>query len=246
MMMRTATGLRLDEDTDAADTPLPDRQSPDRQSRGTLAETLRRHLADDILDGRLLPGVRLDEQELAARFGVSRTPVREAFKLLAATGLVQVRPNKGVVVTSITPERLTEMFEVMGEIEAACARFAARRMTKEERDALAALHAEAGQIARAGNLEAYDQMNTRFHSAIYAGAHNAFMEETAQAMRQRVRPFRRAQFRVTGRLAKSWLEHDSVVRAILQGDGEAAYYALRLHVTEVGDASADYVGRSTG
>ncbi|WP_451979564.1 GntR family transcriptional regulator [Azospirillum endophyticum] len=221
-------------------------QPPDRQSRGTLAETLRRQLADDILDGRLLPGVRLDEQELAARFNVSRTPVREAFKLLAATGLVQLRPNKGVVVASITPERLAEMFEVMGEIEAACARLAARRMTEAERKALSALHAEAGTLAQAGEREAYDQMNTRFHSSIYAGAHNAFMEETAQAIRQRLRPFRHAQFRVTGRLTLSWLEHDAVVRAILCSDGEAAYHAMRIHVTAVGGASADYVGRSGG
>ncbi len=241
MMLRTGAGLRLEQGEVAAEPP-----APDRQSRGTLAETLRRQLADDILDGRLLPGVRLDEQELAARFGVSRTPVREAFKLLAATGLVQVRPNKGVVVTSITPERLAEMFEVMGEIEAACARFAARRMTDSERKALAALHAEAGSLARLGDRDAYDGMNTRFHSAIYAGSHNAFMEETAQAMRQRLRPFRHAQFRVTGRLSQSWLEHDSVVRAILLGDGEAAYHALRVHVTAVGGASADYVGRAAG
>ncbi|KAA0595369.1 DNA-binding GntR family transcriptional regulator [Azospirillum lipoferum] len=238
MTLQAGPGLRLEQDDPTE--PL------DRQSRGTLAETLRRHLADDILDGRLLPGVRLDEQELAARFGVSRTPVREAFKLLAATGLVQVRPNKGVVVTSITPERLAQMFEVMGEIEAACARFAAQRMTAEERQRLAALHAEAGALARAGDREAYDAMNTRFHSAIYAGAHNDYMQETAQAIRQRLRPFRRAQFRVSGRLSLSWLEHDSVVRAILHGDGEAAYHALRLHVTTVGDASADYVGRSSG
>ncbi|BAI74441.1 transcriptional regulator (plasmid) [Azospirillum sp. B510] len=238
MSLQAEPGLRLEQD-DAAE-PL------DRQSRGTLAETLRRHLADDILDGRLLPGIRLDEHELAARFGVSRTPVREAFKLLAATGLVQVRPNKGVVVTSITPERLAEMFEVMGEIEAACARFAALRMTEEERGRLAALHAEAGALARAGDREGYDGMNTRFHSAIYAGAHNDYMQETAQAIRQRLRPFRRAQFRVTGRLSLSWLEHDAVVRAILHRDGEAAYHALRLHVTTVGDASAGYVGRSAG
>lgn len=238
MMLRAAQGPHLALDDDAAP------PATDRQSRGTLAETLRRQLADDILDGRLLPGVRLDETELAARFGVSRTPVREAFKLLAATGLVQVRPNKGVIVTAITPERLTEMFEVMGEIEAACARFAARRMTEAERATLAALHAEAGTLAESGDREAYDSLNTRFHSAIYAGAHNDFMAETAQAIRQRLRPFRRAQFRLDGRLSRSWLEHDAVVRAILLGDGEAAYHAMRVHVTAVGGASADYVGRA--
>lgn len=245
MMLRAGPGLHREEEAEAgeADAEAP---AAGRQSRGTLAETLRRQLADDILDGRLLPGIRLDEQELATRFGVSRTPVREAFKLLAATGLVQVRPNKGVVVTAITPDRLSEMFEVMGEIEAACARLAARRMTREERTALSDLHADAGRLAQGGNPDSYDELNTRFHSAIYAGAHNEFLEETALSIRQRLRPFRRAQFRVTGRLTRSWLEHDGVVRAILAGDGEAAYHAMRMHVTAVGDASADYVGRAGG
>ena len=209
-------------------------------SRSTRAEDLRRQIAYDILDGRLLPGVRLDEQELSARFGVSRTPVREALKLLGATGLVDTRPHKGVVVATLTHERLDEMFEVMGEVEAACARLAALRMTDEERRALANLHANAAaQVG--GDPGDYDLINTAFHSAIYAGTHNAFLEETAQAMRMRVRPFRRAQFRVAGRLADSWAEHDAVVRAILRGDGETAYHAMRGHVSAVGSASADYL-----
>ncbi|CAO3427783.1 GntR family transcriptional regulator [Azospirillum endophyticum] len=158
-----------------------------------------------------------------------------------------MRPNKGVVVTSITPERLAQIFEVMGEIEAACARFAARRMTAEERQRLAALHVEAGALARAGDREACDAMNTRFHSAIYAGVHNDYLQETAQAVRRRLRPFRRAQFHVSGRLVPSWLEHDSVVCAILHGDGEVADHALRLHVTMAADASAGWLAdRSFG
>ncbi|MBF0332747.1 MAG: GntR family transcriptional regulator, partial [Alphaproteobacteria bacterium] len=146
------------------------------------------------------------------------------------------RPRKGVVVATVTPERMAEMFEVMGELEASCARFAALRMSAEERRDLAALHAKAVALSDPG---AYDQINTEFHSAIYAGCHNSFLDETARAMRQRVRPFRRAQFRLTGRLADSWAEHDAVVRAILRGDVEGAYYAMRAHVSAVGSASAD-------
>lgn len=216
----------------------------DEQPRPTtLAEDLRRQLADEILEGRLYPGVRLDEQELAARFGVSRTPVREALRQLAATGLVQERPRKGVVVATVTPERMNEMFEVMGELEASCARFAALRMTAKERRNLAELHARGNGLAQSGDPAAYDGFNTEFHSAIYAGAHNSFLEETARAMRQRVRPFRRAQFRLVGRLDDSWAEHDAVVRAILRGDAEGAYYAMRAHVSAVGSASADILTR---
>lgn len=212
-------------------------------NKGTRTEDLRRQLADEILEGRLPPGQHLDEQELAARFGVSRTPVREALRLLAATGLVQERPRKGAVVAVITQERMAEMFETMGEIEAACARFCALRMTAEEKRALAELHSGAAGLVKASDPETYDQFNTEFHSALYAGCHNGFLEETARATRQRLRPFRRAQFRVSGRVEHSWAEHDAVVRAILRGDGEAAYHTMRAHVSAVGDASADLLNR---
>lgn len=212
-------------------------------NKGTRTEDLRRQLADEILEGRLPPGQHLDEQEVAARFGVSRTPVREALRLLAATGLVQERPRKGAVVAVITQERMAEMFETMGEIEAACARFCALRMTAEEKRALAELHSDAAKLVRDSDPETYDQFNTEFHSALYAGCHNGFLEETARATRQRLRPFRRAQFRVSGRVEHSWAEHDAVVRAILRGDGEAAYYTMRAHVSAVGDASADLLNR---
>jgi DNA-binding GntR family transcriptional regulator len=212
-------------------------------NKGTRTEDLRRQLADEILEGRLAPGQHLDEQEVAARFGVSRTPVREALRLLAATGLVQERPRKGAVVAVITQDRMAEMFETMGEIEAACARFCALRMTAEEKRALAELHSKAARLVTDADPGVYDQVNTEFHSALYAGCHNGFLEETARAMRQRLRPFRRAQFRVSGRVEHSWAEHDAVVRAILRGDGEAAYYTMRAHVSAVSDASADLLSR---
>jgi DNA-binding GntR family transcriptional regulator len=217
-----------------------------QNAKVTLAEDLRRQIADEIMAGRLHPGMRLDEQELAGRYNVSRTPVREALKLLAATGLIESRPRKGVVVAVVTAERMSEMFEVMGELEASCARLAALRMTAEEKTTLAGLHRRGDALRTAGDPDLYDQVNTDFHSLIYAATHNRFLEETAQAMRARLRPFRRAQFRVAGRLDQSWREHDSVVRAILLGDGEMAYYAMRAHVSAVGNASADYMAHLPG
>ncbi len=207
----------------------------------TLADDLRRVIADEILEGRHLPGTHLDEQELATRFGTSRTPVREALKLLGATGLVLNRPHKGVIVAALTPERMTEMFEAMGEIEASCARFAALRMTSDDKRGLVEIHARAEAIARDGDANAYDEINAEFHTAIYQGTHNLFMEETARAIRLRLRPYRRAQFRVAGRLQHSWMEHDAVVRAILRGDAETAFHAMRAHVTAVSSASTEYL-----
>ncbi len=101
----------------------------------TRAEEIRQLLADEIVRGRLPPGLPLEEIELARKFGVSRTPVREAIRQLEATGLAEARPRRGAVVAGVTRERLEEMFLVMLELEALCARGAARSMTPDERTA---------------------------------------------------------------------------------------------------------------
>jgi hypothetical protein len=119
--------------------------------------------------------------------------------------------------------------------------FAALRMTPDDKDGLVEIHARAETIARNGDPNAYDEINAEFHTAIYQGTHNLFMEETARAIRLRLRPFRRAQFRVAGRLKHSWMEHDAVVRAILRGDAETAFHAMRAHVTAVSGASTEYL-----
>src|SRR5882724_10456491 len=102
-------------------------------SRRTLADELRLALADDIVRGVLPPGSALDETELARRFGVSRTPVREAIRQLAASGLVEARPHRGAEVAHPNEDRLMGMFEAMAELESLCAAMAAERMTSPER-----------------------------------------------------------------------------------------------------------------
>ncbi|MBM3537978.1 MAG: GntR family transcriptional regulator [Alphaproteobacteria bacterium] len=121
----------------------------------TLANILRRRLADEILAGVFLPGDRLDEQQIADRFKVSRTPVREALRVLAASGLAELRPHRGVVVTMVDDTKLVELFEVTGEVDALCARLAAERMTAMERQALLELEAEGSAIAVKREFEAY-------------------------------------------------------------------------------------------
>ncbi len=113
----------------------------------TRADQLRRTLEEEIFTGRLKPGDRLDEQSLAQRFSVSRTPVREALRQLSASHLIEVRPRQGAVVAVITLPRLIEMFEVMAELEGMCARLAARRMTDDERSELQNVVTEAESFA---------------------------------------------------------------------------------------------------
>src|SRR3954451_15828973 len=196
----------------------------------TRAEELRLQLADEIVRGVLAPGSGLDETEIARRFGVSRTPVREALRQLAASGLVDARAHRGAVVAQPSLERLTGMFEAMAELEALCAGLAAERMLAAERQKLEAIHEELRVLSHAGNPERFHEVNERFHNAIYAGSQNDYIAEMTLATRVRVQPFRRAQFRNLGRLAKSHVEHDRVVVAIMRGDKTGAAAAMRAHI----------------
>lgn len=207
-----------------------------RTDNPTLAEKLASAIADGILNGTLPPGERLDEMSLAEQHGVSRTPVREALRQLAMSGLIDMRPRKGAIVSKVTPEQLESLFVAMAEMEATCARLAAMSMTPIERRRLQARHESMTALAAAGNIAAYSDANVAFHSSIYAGAHNAPVAEFALVLRRRVGPFRRAQFQIEGRLTRSNQEHDAVVRAIVSGDAAGAHASMLHHVSLVEDA----------
>ncbi len=198
------------------------------------------HVADEITRGVLPPGTTLDETALAARFGMSRTPVREAIRELAASGLVDTRPHRGAVVARPSVERLQSMFDVMAELEALCAGLCALHITPTERRALETLHADMGELMRQGDFAAYREANEVFHTSIYAGSHNDYLVELTLGTRRRLSPFRRAQFRALGRLALSHIEHDRVTTAILRGDREGAANAMRSHIAIVHDAYEQY------
>jgi DNA-binding GntR family transcriptional regulator len=209
-------------------------------SRKTLSEELRLQLADEIVRSVLRPGSPLDETEIANRFNVSRTPVREAIRLLAASGLVQVRAHRAAVVAKPDAQQLAGMFEAMAELEALCAGFAAERMTGLERRNLEEIHEQLRALIQRGDPQHYHEVNETFHATIYAGAHNEHLAEMTLSTRARVRPFRRAQFRNLGRLAKSHVEHDRVVMAILRGERAGAASAIHAHILTVRDEYEAY------
>lgn len=230
------------------------RASPKRAARPaavrpvkvTRTDQLCQQVADEIVRGVLAPGAALDETELARRFAVSRTPVREALRELAASGLVETRAHRGAVVARPSPARLAGMFEAMAELEALCAGLAAERMTAAARHRLEAVHDELRQLSYEGNPERFHAVNERFHNTIYAGANNDYIAEITIATRTRVQPFRRAQFRNLGRLAKSHAEHDGVVIAILRGDRAAASAEMRAHIDLVRGEYELYAERPVG
>ena len=201
----------------------------------THAERLAAKIADEIIAGKLKPGLRLDEQSLADRYKVSRTPVREALRQLGSTGLVESRPRRGVIVAHVTSDQLQDLFVAMGELEATCARMAAFSMTPIERRRLAALHDHMAGLVVKSDTNAYAEANVEFHSMIYAGTRNTVISEIATALRRRLSPYRRAQFRAPGRLPLSHAEHAAVVSAIIACDASAAHAAMlhRVSLVEV-------------
>ncbi|MEQ1899279.1 MAG: GntR family transcriptional regulator [Devosia sp.] len=201
----------------------------------TSAEEIRRELARRIIAGELSPGRPLDETQLASEFAVSRTPVREALRQLAASGLVDQRAHAKALVARPDGAALAGMFEVMGHLEALCAGLSAQMMDAREREALDGLHQEMALIVRSGDTARYAETNDLFHTAIYDGSHNGYLSEITRSTRQRLQPFRRAQFGSLGRLANSHAEHGLIVEAVLRGDRDAAEVAMRDHIATVGN-----------
>ncbi|MWB78661.1 FCD domain-containing protein [Pseudooceanicola sp. 216_PA32_1] len=192
-------------------------------------------LEEQILTGRFAPGTRLDEASLAEEHAVSRTPIREAFQRLAQAGLVEHAPRRGVFVRQATPVEIMEMFEVMAEIEAVCGRLAALRSTEAELDALRRANAACRLALEDGDADRYYDQNGTFHHLIYAQSGNRFLEQEAMRLHRRLKPYRRMQLHLRGRLAQSMAEHEAIVDAIAAGDGTRASGLLRDHVAVQGE-----------
>ncbi|MFT4183579.1 MAG: GntR family transcriptional regulator [Rhizobium sp.] len=206
-----------------------------------VVQRLRDQIENGIISNDFAPGERLDEVQLATRFGVSRTPVREALMQLNAIGLVEIRPRRGAIVIDPGPHRVFEMFEVMAEIEGMAGSLAARRLTEADRAAILSAHADCERSSSAGDSDAYYYDNERFHRAIYIASHNEFLTEQCIALHRRLQPYRRLQLRVRNRVATSFSEHASVVEALLAGDAERARTLLRQHVSIQGERFSDLV-----
>ena len=196
----------------------------------TRSFELREKIEDEIATGRIIPGAKLDETELATRFRVSRTPIREALIQLASTGFVEMRPRRGAVVPEVAPRRLVEMFELMAELEAMCGRLAARRMSDTDHRPLVHAQEACEALSQKRDPDGYYHQNEAFHHVIYEASHNSFLAEQASALHRRLGPYRRLQLRVRDRITTSCIQHRQIVAAILEGDGDKAAELLREHV----------------
>lgn len=202
-------------------------------------QQVRDQLEDDIVNGRMCPGEQVQIDQLMVRFGVSRTPVREALQQLEISGLVAVQPKRGTFVAQVGMSELIQMFEVMAELEAMCARLAARRVPAAALlDIEAALRDCEAQCANQDS-NAYYYANEQFHQLIYQACGNGFLVQQTQMLKNRLKPYRRLQLQLRNRMAQSLREHREIVQTLQRGDGEAAALAARDHVLIQGQRFTD-------
>ncbi|AXQ95538.1 GntR family transcriptional regulator [Cereibacter azotoformans] len=202
-------------------------------------DQIREALEEMIVEGHFADGARLDEVSLADRFKVSRTPLREAFQALAASGLVELRHRRGAFVRYPALEDVVEMFDVMAEIEALCGRYAARRMSPEDQAAIEAALLACEAAAERQEIEAYYRANHDFHHLIYRASGNRFLAGEADRLHRRLKPFRRLQLRVRGRMAESLRQHRAIFAALVAGDAEGVTAVMREHIAVQGDRFND-------
>ena len=202
---------------------------------------IRDSLEQRIVEGELNNGKRLDETELSGFYGVSRTPVREALQRLAESGLAEHLPRRGTFVRSPSLSQLVEMFEVMAELECMAIRLAARRATSNDIDALEKDNETCRAAVAANDTKKYYEINARLHGRIYQMSGNSFLANEARRLHDRLRPFRRLQLRVRGRMEESMAEHDIILAALRDGDANRAMETMKKHITIVGFRFNDLV-----
>jgi DNA-binding GntR family transcriptional regulator len=192
-----------------------------------LYEQVAERLRSRIFAHELAPGGWIDEQALAVEYGISRTPLREALKVLAAEGLVVLKPRRGCYVTQLSEQDIDEVFPVMALLEGRVAAEAALRASVADYARLAAIHAQLEQRAAANDIDGFFETNQRFHKALQEIAGNRYLAQLIDDARKVIKLTRRDSLRLDGRLKQSLAEHREILEALRLKD--AALAGQRMH-----------------
>ena len=197
----------------------------------SLHDEVAAKLRERIFDGVLAPGSFIDELGLCGEWAISRTPLREALKVLAAEGLVRHEPRRGCFVNQITERDLDEIFPVIALLEGRCAFEAASKATDADLVTLEQMHDRLNRCAKARRINDYYQANFAIHEAIITLANNPWLAQVIGDLRKIVKLARLQQLHAPGRLAQSLSEHMAVFAALKARDAEGAEAAMRTHLT---------------
>ena len=209
--------------------------------KNTRTEILVSEIEKLIVNGSMVPGQRLDEMVLAKKYGVSRTPVREAIRALIAIGLVQNTGKQGSQVAKLSISMLIEMFELMAVLEGMCAQLAARRATKNELLEMQKTHQLLEKTFEKGTHKEFYNVNLQFHDLLYNASHTQYLAEETLRLRRRLSPYR---MRVTfqpGRMNSTLEEHNKILIAIKKGESELAKNEAISHLRLIGNDLEDFI-----
>ena len=196
-----------------------------------LYEDVAERLREQIFSHELAPGSWLDEQSLAIAFGISRTPMREAIKVLASEGLVTTKMNKGAYVTEVDRRDLEQIFTVLSLLEGQAAKETAIKATEAQLTQLDNLHHRLEKAAADRDTDQFFEINVKFHDLIQEIAGNKWMNGVIEDLRKVLKLQRRDSLTRSGRLLSSLVEHREILQAILKRDPLAAELAMRKHLT---------------
>jgi DNA-binding GntR family transcriptional regulator len=199
-------------------------------ARASLHDELVARLRDLIVEGELVPGARVPERALCERFGVSRTPLREALKVLASEGLLELLPNRGATVARLTARDLDEMFPVMGALEALAGELACARITDQEVAEIRALHYQMVLHHTRSELPDYFRLNQRIHELIMDAALNATLSRMYRGLAGRIRRARYVANMSKARWNQAVKEHEAILDALDRRDGPALGRILERHL----------------
>jgi len=214
-----------------------------RRQRGALHRETADRLRDMIFAGELEPGARVTEIALSRRLGVSRTPLREAFRALTAEGLLEPLPRRGARIASLTAELVDEMFPIMGALESLAGELACRHITDAEIAEIRALHGQMAEHHARGDLDSYFRLNQRIHESIMAATRNPTLYRIYLGLAGRVRQARKAANVSPARWNEAMDEHARILAALERRDGEMLAVLLRRHLFNKQEALKDSVRR---
>lgn len=201
-----------------------------RITRRTLHEEVLERVRDMIIEGRLAPGQRINEGQVGAQLGVSRTPLREAIKTLASEGLVEIQPAKGAVVRKFTAKDLYQILQVLKALEQLGARMTCEQASDATIAAINALHVEMMELYRAGNRLEYFKLNQAIHSAFVAASENAVLLEMHSTLQSRIKRLRFIGNEGPVKWAGAVAEHEDMMAALLKRDADRLAEIIGRHM----------------